>query len=152
MNVGPSLVSDCQASKAIEPGEAAFDDPAVLTKALGAPDASARYARLDVALAASVPAAAMIVCLVGVQLVWSSSWPATFAANRRYCVDDVVEWNTVVNIGAGELEGQQNVVPIRGYMPLCPGPPAICGIGAGRITPLFAAMDEASTQTRLQSI
>jgi hypothetical protein len=55
MNVGPSLVSDRQASKAIEPGEAAFDDPAVLTKALGTLDASARYAGLDVALAASVP-------------------------------------------------------------------------------------------------
>jgi len=74
MDVGPALIADGEASEAVEPSENVFDPPPpVLAKRLSALDATTGNAWGDAPGAAFPAAAAMIISLVGVQLVWPAA-------------------------------------------------------------------------------
>jgi len=152
VDVEPAFVSDGKSAKSVEPGEAAFDHPTVAAEPLACLDTAACDPWLDLTTAAGVTATAMVICLVGVQLVWSASRPAQPAADGRDGIEQLLERNAVVDIGSGQQEGQRNAAAIRDQVPLGPWFTSICWVRAGRRSPLFAAMDELSTQARLQSI
>ncbi len=152
MDVGAAFVADCQATELVEPGEAALDDPAVAAELLGAFDAASGDPWHDVSAPAGITAAAVIVGFVGVQLVGPLPGTSRFAADGGNCIDQRFERHAVVDVGAGQQNGQRDTLPIRREMAFRAGPPAIRGVRTRGVAPFFAAMDDPSTQARLQSI
>jgi hypothetical protein len=75
-DVGPALVADRQPTEAGEPGERAFDNPAVPTQPFAALDPAPRDAGNDAALATGAAATAVVVAFIGVQLSRASPRPA----------------------------------------------------------------------------
>ena len=65
MNIGTTFISDGELTKAIDPGEPAFDDPTMFTEPFRAVDPAARNPRLNPTLLALHPAARVIVAFVG---------------------------------------------------------------------------------------
>jgi len=152
MDVEPAFVADGEAAEFVEPSEAALDDPSIAAEFLTGFDASPCDARFDLAAVTGAAAAPVIVSLVGVQLVRSASRPPSLARNRRDGVDQILKRYTVVDIGSRQYEGERNATTIGDQVPLGARSASIGGVRACRRSPLFAAMDELSTQARLQSI
>ena len=152
MNVEPAFVSDRQPPKLIEPCEGSLDDPAVTAKLLAGIDTSSGDAWPDLAAVTCVAAAAMVIRLVGVQLVRAPSGSAALARDRRDGIDQRLEGRAVVDVRAGQEKPQRNAAPVRDQMALGAGSASIRRVRPGCRTPFFAAMDELSTQARLQSI
>ena len=69
MEVRASFGADCEAIETGDPRESTLDNPAMLYGVAAALDAAAGDARHDAPRSAFLPAAAMIVSLVGAQLV-----------------------------------------------------------------------------------
>ena len=97
-------------------------------------------------------AAAVVVGIVGVQLVGPLSRASGFAADGGNSIDQRFERHAVVDVGAGQQNGQRDALPIRRKMAFRAGPPAIRGIRSRGGAPFFAGMDDPSMQARLQSI
>lgn len=152
VDVEPAFVSDGESAKSVDPREAAFDDPSVAAELLAGLDASPRDTWLDLTTAAGTTAATVVISLVGVQLVWSASRSAALACNGRDRVKQVLERHAVVDVGPGQEEGERETTPICDQVTFGAGPASICRVRTGGNTPLFAAIDELSTQARLQSM
>ncbi len=152
MDVEPAFVSDGEPAEPVEPGEAALDDPSMPTELLAGLDAPPRNTRLDPAAVAGTTAAAMVVGLVGVQLVRPVPRPAALACDRRDRIEQLVEGQAVVDVGAGQEKGQRDAATIRDQMALGAGPASVRRVRACGLAPFLAAMDELSMQARLQSI
>ena len=152
MDVLSSFVSDGQTAEAIDPGEGAFDDPAVTAEPILALDAAAGDAGFDVALAAVAPTACMIGGLVGVQLLGSPTGPTTLGADRRHGVEDLCKRDTVVDIRAGQNEAERDATPIGDDVALRAGLATIRRVRPRRRAPLFAGTLALSSAARLQSI
>jgi hypothetical protein len=98
VHVGPALVADGEAAEAVDPSEAALDDPSVAAELLATVDPAAGDAVFDAATRAGAPAAA-VVGFVGVQLVRSASRPTRFPVTEQ-----MLEGDAVVDVGAGQQE------------------------------------------------
>jgi hypothetical protein len=78
--VGVAFVADGEAAVAGEPGDGAFDLPAVSAEALVGVDAAAGDARGDAALAQPGPVDLRVVGFVGAELGWlAAAWSAAGA-------------------------------------------------------------------------
>ena len=152
MYVAASFIAYGKSAKAVEPGEAAFDDPAVSAELFFAVDASASNARQHTAAATSVAAAPVIVALVGVAFFGPLLRTAGFPADSRYGVEHVFEHGAVMNIGAGQPNRERNAAPVCYQVPLRARLAAIRWIWARGGPPFLAGMHEESAQTRLKSI
>ena len=75
MDVGLALIAHSEAAKAVEPSHGALDDPTVVPEPVAMLDAAPRDPGLDVAPATVTAADAMVVGLVGVQLLGPAAWP-----------------------------------------------------------------------------
>jgi hypothetical protein len=82
VDIASALVARDEPTKAVDPGEGAFDHPPVSAQFLTGLDAPSCDARSDPATVASLSASSMVVGLVGVQLVWSPARPATLPGDR----------------------------------------------------------------------
>ena len=91
MNVAPAFVARGEPAEPVDPGEAAFDHPSVAAQLLTGLDAASCDAGSDPATAASLLATSMVVGLVGVELVWSASRPATLPNDRRDAVEQFLK-------------------------------------------------------------
>lgn len=101
MYVEPALVADGQAAEAVDPCECALDDPSVLAQPLAALDATTCDPVFDPAPKAGATAAAVVIGLIGVQLVRPASGSPGFSCNRRHGIEQVLEGLAVVGVGAG---------------------------------------------------
>jgi hypothetical protein len=152
MNIDTAFVSNGEPSEAVDPGEAAFDDPPMATEFLRGVLPPSRDAGANIALLAGITAAPMIVGFVGVQLAWPTARAAALAANSRNGVDQLFERHAVMDIGAGQQKGERNALGVRRKMAFCARPASICWIRPRRSAPFLAAMEEESTQARFQSM
>ena len=152
MDVAPALVAGDEPPEAVDPGEAAFDHPPVSAQLLTGLDAASCDAGRDPTTAASLSAASMVIGLVGVELVWSASRPATLPSDRRDAVEKVLEWDAVVGVGAGQNRGEREAVPVRDQVAFRAEPSSIGRVWTRLVAPLLAARDALSMQARLQSI
>ncbi len=71
VDVGTPFVAHAQTAKAVEPGERAFNDPAVAAQVLAAVLPTAGNAGHDAACPQGSPATSVVVAFVGVELFWS---------------------------------------------------------------------------------
>lgn len=115
-------------------------------------NAAPRDTSLDAAALTSLATPTKVVGLVGVQLGRSTAWSAALAADRRDSIQEVVEWFAVVDVGPGQQEGKWNALPVGEKVPFGAWSAAVSRVRAGGFAPFLAAMDELSTQARLQSM
>lgn len=152
VDVEPAFVADGEAPQFVEPCEGSFDDPAMTPQFLAGVDASSGDAWPDPAAMTCAAAAAMIISLVRVQLVRPLPGSAALAPNGWHGVDQRVKRRAVVDVGAGQEKRERDAAPVGDQMTLGAGSAAIRRVRTGCRPPFFAAMDELSTQARLQSI
>jgi hypothetical protein len=158
MEVVAALVTDEEATVAVQPGEVALDDPAVPSELGAGIDPGAGDSRDDVAATKGVASGAAVVRLIRVQLGGSSAWAPARALDRRAGVDGSEKDGPLVDV-RGRLEADQRDAPAVAYqMVLRPRLAAISGVrpdGLGRRPPFFspfAGTVELSMLARLQSI
>jgi hypothetical protein len=152
MDVNPAFVADCEAAEAVQPGEAAFDNPAVASQFLACLDAASGNARLYATSDAGASASPVIVGFVGVQLVRPSTWSATRAPDRRNAVEQLFQWHAVMDVSSGQQKGERNTSSIGNQVTFSARSTSIRGVRADLGTPFLAAMEQLSMQSRLQSM
>lgn len=154
VDMGPSLVADGQAPKAIEPGQRALHHPTVTAKALARLDTLACDTRDDTPLAAGQPAEGVVVTLAGVQLGGPLAGSAPLAAHRHNRVQRRLQLLAIVNVGRRERHCERDAGPVDHHMALaarfCPLA-AIRRIRAGRFAPFLAATLAESSAARDKS-
>lgn len=105
MDVGAALVADGQAAEAIQPGQCAFDHPAMAPEPLARLDAASGDAWRNAPLTTGGARAREVVALVGVQFGWTpprSSACTTRLPDRHDGVQRGLEHLGVVHIGCRE--------------------------------------------------
>ena len=92
----------------MEPGEGAFDDPAVAAEAGAVLGLFACDLRPDAALAEEPPVLRVVVAAVGCQPVGPSARPAFLAADGRHLVEQRDQLGDVVAVAAGDGPGERD--------------------------------------------
>jgi hypothetical protein len=152
VNVGPPLVADRQPPKAGQPGQRAFDDPAIAAQFLAAFDAFARDPHLDVPLGQRLSTARDVIGLVRVQFGWPFAWSTARASDRRNGVQQRFEVDAVMAVGRSQQDRQRDAVAFDDQMPLRARFALVGGISTDLLAPLFAGILALSRLARLQSI
>jgi hypothetical protein len=108
VDVGSAVVADEQSFELVEPGEGAFDDPAVAAE----PGAMRGVAPCDLGcdptFAELAAATGVVVGAVGADTRRPSPRPADLAAHRRDAVDERDQLGAVVAVAAGERPGERD--------------------------------------------
>ena len=113
MHLGAAVVADEEPFEVVEPGEGAFDDPAVAAKpgaVLGLP---ARDLVLDASLTELAAVLVVVVASIGSDAFGATAWPADLAAHRRHTIDERDQLGDVMAVAAGERPGKRD--PRRVY-------------------------------------
>ena len=152
MDVDASFVADGETPEAIEPGECAFDDPAIPAETFAGLDAASGDARRDAASPAGAAAATMIIGLVRMQLSRPAPRPAALAADRRNCIEHLLEGHAVMHVGPGQGECERDTLTVCDEVAFRAGTATIGRVRPDRGAPFFAAMEELSSAARLQSM
>jgi hypothetical protein len=129
VGVEPALVSDREATKAGEPGESALDDPSVLAQPLAALDATAGNTVLDAAALASKTATAVIIGLVGMQLVRAAPRSAAPSRHEWDGVEQFLARFAVVGVGPGQQEGERDAATVGDEVTLGARLASVVGFG-----------------------
>ena len=101
MDVGAAVVADVESFHPVEPGEGAFDDPAVSAQAGTVRCLAASDDRFDPASSEFVAVAVGVVGAVGEQRVRSAAGTAWQAGNCRYSIDERQQLGHVVAVRRG---------------------------------------------------
>ena len=147
-----AFVSDDETAKLVDPCEGSLDDPSMLSQMLAAVDAAPRDARDDASGAHVVSATVEIVALVGMEFVGPPSRTASSLTHRSDGVDHRGERFAVVDVGAGQNDGERDAGPVDQQVAFRARLAAIGRVRADRVAPFLAAMDEESTEALDQSI
>ena len=91
MDVGSAFVAGPEALEGVQPGTAAFDDPAVSAQAGAVGHAAARDPGCDAPGAQLTAVLVVVVAAVGEQLTRLAAWPAAQATDRWHGLDQRVE-------------------------------------------------------------
>ena len=118
----------------MQPGEGAFDDPAVASEpgSVSAPAACDYWG--DAELADEAPILVVVVAAVGEQPLGSSPWPAGTAANGWHSLEQIEQLGDVVAVGAGERPGERDAAGVYEEVVLAAAPAAV-----NRARPCFGA-------------
>ena len=125
MDVVAAVGADEKAAVAVEPGEGAFDDPAVAAESGAVLGLAASDDRFDAALPDEAAVLVVVVAAVGDQHPRPASWAADAAADGRYSVEQFKQLGDVVSVAAGERPGERDATAIYEEMVLAAGPAAI---------------------------
>jgi hypothetical protein len=107
VEVGAAFVAGAQSLEGVQPGEAAFDHPAVSAQAGAVGDAAAGDPRSDAPDAQQPPVLVVVVATVGEQLPRLASRPAASAADRRDGIQERDELGDVVAVAGGQRDRQR---------------------------------------------
>ena len=88
MDLGAAVVADEQPLELVQPGEGAFDDPAVAAQSGAMLGFATGDLRCDPALSKLATASVVVVAAVGADAVGSAAWPADLAAYRGDAIDE----------------------------------------------------------------
>ena len=152
VDVGPPFIADRQPSEAPQPGQRAFDHPAVATQLLATLDPLARNPDLDVPAGQRLATARDVIGLVRVQLGWSFAWTTTRAFDWLDGVDQGLEVDTVMTVGRSQQNSQRDALTFDDQMVFAAGLAFVGGIPADLVAPLFAGRLALSRLARLQSM
>jgi hypothetical protein len=130
--------ADEQASTVVEPGEGAFDDPAVAAESGAVLGLAAGDDRLDAALPDVAAVVVVVVAAVGDQRPRPASWTADAAADGRHSVEQSEQLGDVVAVAAGERPGERDAAAVYEQVVLAAPAAAIDGAGTCFRAPFFA--------------
>jgi hypothetical protein len=108
VDVVAAVVADEESFELVEPGEGAFDDPAVAAEAGAVLGLASCDLWGDSALAELAAAAVVVVAAVGADTIGSAARPANLAAHRRDAVDKRDQLGAVMAVAAGERPGERD--------------------------------------------
>jgi hypothetical protein len=135
VNVLAPFVADGEAPEAGHPGQGPLHFPAVSPEPAAVLNAAPGDARDDAAAAAVAPAEAVVVALVGVQLVGAPTRPAAgpaAAADRRDGIEGGGQHLAVVAVGRTQGQAEWGAVAIDGDIPFGVRLAAVRRVRAGR--------------------
>ena len=107
MDLVAAVVADEQSFELMQPGEGAFDDPAVAAEPGAVVGLAPCDLRGDPALTQFATAGVVVVAAVGADTVRSAAGPADLAADRWHPVDERDQLGAVVAVAAGERPGER---------------------------------------------
>jgi len=151
VHTGPTLVAHGQATKPVQPGEGALDDPP------RAPETTAMVGAALGELGANAPAVERVamrlrvVAAVALDQPWLAHWPAGTAPQGREGVDQREQFSDVVAIGGRQRRDERNPVRVGENMMLRPGFAAIGRVRSSFFPPRSARSDALSTTARARS-
>ena len=125
MDVVAAVGADQEAAAVVQPGEGAFDDPAVAAEPGAVVGLAARDDRLHAALPDEAAVLVVVVAAVGDQRSWSATRAANAAADRWYPVEQLEQLGDVVAVAAGQRPGQRDATAVYEEVVLAAPPAAI---------------------------
>jgi len=129
-----------QPSAVVQPGEGAFDDPAIAAEPGAVRSPAARYHGLHAALPDETAVLVLVVTAIGDDAVGTPSRPADSAADRRYPIEQREQFSDVVAVAAGECPGKRQPAAVYEEMLLAAAPAAVDRAGTRLRAPFFAWM------------
>lgn len=136
--MGVAFVADGEAAVAAEPGDGAFDLPAVAAEAFAGVDAAAGDAGGDAAFAQPSAVAGGVVALVGAEFAGPAAARSAAGPDRGDAGDQWLQRLPVVGVRGGDADDQGQAVRVGQDMDLRSGFAAVDGVRAGQRAPLFA--------------
>jgi hypothetical protein len=127
-----------QSAAVVQPGEGAFDHPAVAAESGAVRGLAAGDDRLDPALPEQPPVLVVVVAAVGEQRVRSFARAAVSSADRRHPVEQLQQLGDVVSVGGGQRPGKRQAAAVYEQVVLAAAPAAVDRAGAGFCAPFFA--------------
>ena len=118
MDVGAPFITDGQAAETVEPGQRAFDDPAVPAQPFAAVDAASGNSGRDPAFPAFSPTAVVIVSLVGVKLIRPLARAAATVAHTWHGVEGGCQHQAVVAVGRAQPHPERGALAVDHKMAL----------------------------------
>jgi hypothetical protein len=112
VDVVAAVGTDEESAAVVQPGEGAFDDPAVTTEPGAMLGLAASDRWLDAALPEQATVLVVVVAAVGDQRPRSASWSADAAADVRHSVEQLEQLGHVVAVAAGERPGERDTATV----------------------------------------
>lgn len=151
MDVGAAVVADEEATALVEPGEAAFHDPAFFPEAGAVRCFAAGDHGCDPAGADEAAVLVVVVAAVGKQNGGSSAWSPGPALHGRHAVEQSGQHERVVAVGTGQEPGQRHPVGVGQEVMLAARAAPVDGAGTDFLAPFFAWIWLLSAAARDQS-
>jgi len=152
MDIRAAFIPDTEATELTQPGERAFDDPAVAAQPILRLNADPGDATGDVAAAQGRAVGRRGVALVGMQFGGPLAPLPTWRLDGGDGIQHRLQHRAVADVGRRQPDRQRDPQAIHNQVAFGAGFPAIGGVGSGRFAPLLAGMRAVSTLARLQSI
>ena len=127
-----------EAAAVVEPGEGAFDDPAVASEAGAVLGLAARDYRFDPSLPDEAAVLVVVVAAVGDHAVGATSGPADAATDGWHAVEQPEQLRDVVAVTAGERPGQRDAAAVYEEMLLTAATASVDRTGTRLRAPFFA--------------
>ena len=127
-----------QPAAVVEPGEGAFDDPAITANARAVLSPAARDHGLDAALPDEATVFVVVVAAIGDDAVGTPPGPANTAAYRRHPVEQREQLSAVVAVAAGERPGQRQPPAVYEQVLLAAATASVDRAGTRSRAPFFA--------------
>jgi hypothetical protein len=138
VDVVAAVGTDEEAAAVVEPGEGAFDDPAVAAQAGAMLGLTAGDDRLHTSLPDEAAVFVVVVAAVGDHGLRPSPWPADTAADGRHTVEQLHKLGDVVAVAAGERPGKRHAATVYEEVMLAAASTAIDRAGTRFRAPFFA--------------
>jgi hypothetical protein len=138
VDVVAAVGADQEAAAVVEPGEGAFDDPALATKAGAMLGPAAGDHGFDAALPDQTAVLVVVVAAVGEQRRGPSPRSPDPSADGRHAVEQLDQLGDVVAIAAGQRPGERDAAAVYEEVVLAASPAAINGAGTRLCAPFFA--------------
>jgi hypothetical protein len=107
VDLGAAVVADEQPFEVVEPGEGAFDDPAVAADPGAVLGLAACDFGPDAALAQLAAVFVVVVAAVGGEPVGFAAWPSELASDGWHAFEQRDQLGDVVAVAAGERSGER---------------------------------------------
>ena len=138
MDVVVSVCAEQEAAAVVEPGEGAFDDPALATEAGAVSALAACDHRPDAELRDEATVLVVVVAAVGKQLLRPSSGATAAPAHGWNAVEQLEQLRHVVAVRAGQRPGEREPTAVDEQVVLAARASAVNRAGTRFRAPLFA--------------
>jgi hypothetical protein len=133
-----SVGAEEQSAPVAEPGEGAFDDPAVASEPGAVAGVAAGDDRFDAAAPHEATVFVVVVAAIGEEGVRPAAWSAGTAAHRRDTVEQREQLGDVVAVRSGERPGQRQAAAVYEDVVLASRMAPVDRTGADFRAPFFA--------------
>jgi hypothetical protein len=138
VDVVAAVGADEEAAAVVEPGEAAFDDPALAAEAGAVPNLAAGNDRLDAALPDEAAVLVVVVAAVGDQRHRSAARSSDPTADGRHAVEQLQQLGDVVAVAAGKRPRQRHAAAVYQEVVLAAATTPVDRAGTRFLAPFFA--------------